>query len=212
MSDTKEKNLNPLAIFAGFIPWIVFAIVASRLAADGVAWSALLAAAIGVVFIVYNRRTGGPTQMDIYSVVLFGVIAVVGFIGDHAVDDWLYQWGRPLVGVILGLTLLATSPVRPFTAEYAKRSTPREFWDSPLFRRINLVLSAAWGVVITLIGVSSVLVTVFDAHPTGTDSAHLVDFFLNWAIPIVLIVWMVHFTNSYPDRARDRYLAGQAAV
>ncbi|MGW0038066.1 hypothetical protein [Gordonia sp. NPDC003376] len=210
MSDTKDKNLNPLAIFAGFIPWIAFAIVASRLAADGVAWSALLSATISLAFIIYNRRTGGPTQMDIYSLVLFGVIAVVGFIGDHAVDDWLYEWGRPLVGVILGLTLLVSSPVRPFTAEYAKRSTPREFWDSPLFRRINLILSAAWGVVITLIGVSGVLVTVFDAHATGTDSAHLVDFFLNWAVPIGLMVWMVHFTNSYPDRARAGYLAQHA--
>ncbi|MEE2060687.1 DUF3159 domain-containing protein [Rhodococcus artemisiae] len=201
MSDSSTKNLNPLSIFAGFIPWIVFTLVAQRLAADGVAWSALLAAVMSLVFVIYGRRTSSPIQLDIYSLVLFTVIAVVGFIGDHRVDQWLYEWGRPLVGVVLGLALLATSSVRPFTAEYAKQSTPREYWDSPLFRRINLVLSATWGVAIAVMGAAAVLVTVLDAHATGTDSPYLIDFLLNWVVPIGLIVWMIHFTNTYPDRA-----------
>lgn len=201
MPDNSPKNLNPLSIFVGFVPWIVFTLVAQRLAADGVAWSALLAAVMSLVFVIYGRRTSSPTQIEMYSLVLFTVIAVVGFIGDHRVDQWLYEWGRPLVGVVLGLAVLATSSIRPFTAEYAKKSTPREYWDSPLFRRINLVLSAAWGVAITLMGAAAVLVTALDAHATGTDSPYLLDFFLNWAVPIGLIVWMIHFTNTYPDRA-----------
>lgn len=201
MADPTPKNLNPSAIFAGFIPWIVFSLVAQRLAADGVAWSALLSAVISLAFVVHGRRVGSPTQIDIYSLVLFTVIAAVGFVGDHRVDFWLYEWGRPLVGVVLGLTLLATSPTRPFTAEYAKRSTPREYWDSPLFRRINLVLSATWGVAIAVMGAAAVLVTALDAHAEGTDSPYLLDLFLNWVVPIGLIAWMIHFTNTYPERA-----------
>jgi hypothetical protein len=201
MPEPEPKNLNPLSLFVGFIPWIVFSLVAQRPAADGVAWSALLSAVLSLVFVIRGRRTHSPTQIDIYSLVLFTVIAAVGFIGDHRVDEWLYEWGRPLVGVVLGLTLLTTASGRPFTAEYAKRSTPREYWSSPLFRRINLVLSAAWGVAITAMGAAAVLVTVLDAHPDGTDNAHLVDFFLNWAVPIGLVAWMIHFTNTYPDRA-----------
>ncbi len=201
MPDNSPKNLNPLSIFVGFVPWIVFTLVAQRLAADGVAWSALLAAVLSLVFVIHGRRTSSPTQIEMYSLVLFTVIAVVGFIGDHRVDQWLYEWGRPLVGVVLGLAVLATSSIRPFTAEYAKKSTPREYWGSPLFRRINLVLSVAWGVAITVMGAAAVLVTALDAHATGTDSPYLLDFFLNWAVPIGLIVWMIHFTNTYPDRA-----------
>lgn len=211
MSDTTPKNLNPLAIFAGFIPWIVFSLVAQRLAADGVAWSALLAAVISLVFVLRGRRTGSPTQIDIYSLILFTAIAVIGFVGDHSVDLWLYEWGRPLVGVILGLTLLATSSTRPFTAEYAKRSTPREYWDSPLFRRINLVLSAAWGVAIAVMGSAAVLVTALDAQATGTDSPYLLDLILNWVVPICLIAWMIHFTNTYPERAGHEADERQAA-
>lgn len=204
MTDSEPKNLNPLGIFLGFIPWIVFTLVAQRLAADGVAWSALLAGAFSLAFVVYGRRTGNPTQLDIFSLVLFTIIAVVGFIGDHRVDQWLYEWGRPLVGVIIGLALVVTASTRPFTAEYAKRSTPREYWDSPVFSRINLVLSASWGVAITMIGLSAVLVTALDAHATGTNSPHLVDLLLNWAVPIGVMVWMVQFTNTYPDRVTVR--------
>ena len=70
MPDPEPKNLNPLEIFAGFIPWIVFTVVDQRLAADGVAWSALLAAVISLVFVVQGRRKGTPTLLDVYSLIL----------------------------------------------------------------------------------------------------------------------------------------------
>lgn len=200
MSDPAPKNLNPLAIFAGFLPWIAFTFVAQRLSADGVAWSALFAAALSLLFLLRGRRTGNPVQLDIYSLILFTVIAVVGFVGDYSVDLWLYEWGRPLVGVVLGVVLLVTASIRPFTAEYARQSTPREYWDSPLFRRINRDLSAAWGIAITVMGGAAVLVTVLDAHATGTDSPYLLDLFLNWVVPIGMIAGMIHVTNTYPDR------------
>ncbi len=201
MSDSSAKNLNPLAIFAGFLPWIAFTFVAQRLSADGVAWSALFAAALSLVFLLSGRSKGRPTQLDVYSLILFGAIAVIGFVGDHRVDEWLYEWGRPLVGVILGAIILATAPTHPFTAEYARQNTPREYWDSPLFRRINRVLSVAWGVAIMVMGAAAVLVTAVDARATGTDSPYLVDLALNWVVPICVIAWMIHFTNTYPDRA-----------
>lgn len=204
MSEPAPKNLNPLAIFAGFLPWIAFTFIAQRMSADGVAWSALIAAVLSLVFIVRGRRTDNPTQLDVYSLTIFTVIAVVGFVGDDSIDQWLYEWGRPSVGIVLGAILLVTASTRPFTAEYARKSTPREYWDSPLFRRINLVLSAAWGAAIATMGVAAVLVTALDAHATGTDSPYLLDLVLNWVVPIVLIAAMVHMTNTYPDRVGRR--------
>lgn len=211
MSDPTAKNLNPLPIFVGFLPWIAFTFIAQRLAADGVAWSALFAAALSLVFVLRGRRTRSPVVLEIYSLVLFTVMAVAGFIGDHRVDAWLYEWGRPLTGVVLGLILLATSFTRPFTAEFAKQSTPREYWTSPLFRRINLVLSAAWGIAIAVMGASAVLVTALDAHAVDTESPYLLDFFLNWVVPICMIAAMIHITNTYPDRAGREARARQPA-
>jgi hypothetical protein len=193
-------SLSALSIVSGFLPWIAFTFIAQRLAADGVAWSALIAVAMTVVALVWDRARRSPSQLNLYSMVLFVVMAVAGFVGGHEVDRWLFEWGRPLVGVVLGLTILATAYARPFTAGYAKQSTPREYWTSPLFLRINRTLSAVWGVAITALGTASVAVAALDAWAVGTDSPYLVDLALNWVLPIAVIVWAVRFTNTYPDR------------
>lgn len=193
--------LSALAIASGFLPWIAFTLVAQRLAADGVAWSALLAVAMTALAVIWDRARHLPLQLNLYSGVLFTAMAVTGFVSGHQVDRWLYEWGRPLVGVVLGLLILATSTVRPFTAGYAKRSTPQEYWTSPTFVKINRVLSATWGAAITLIGASAVAVTALEALPVGTESPHLLDLALNWVVPILVLVWTVHFTNAYPERA-----------
>lgn len=201
--------MKNLVILVGFLPWIVFSLISDRLAANAVAWSALIAVAMTAVSIGLSLRTHGPKILNLGSLVLFAAIAIVGFIGGPSVDDWLFTWGVPLVGVVLGLYVLATVPFLPFTEEYARQSVPKEYWGSPDFRRINRVLSTAWGVAILLMGVLSVLVTVLGARTNqGTDNQYL-DLLLNWILPIAIIWFMVKFTVSYPDRARNR--SGQPA-
>lgn len=198
------SSLSALSLVGGFLPWIAFTVLAQRLAADGVAWSALIAVLMTVAALFWDRARGIPMQLNLYSGVLFTVMAVVGFTGGPLVDDWLYQWGRPLVGVVLGLLILATSGVRPFTAEYAEKDLPQQAWTSPVFVKINRVLSATWGAAITLIGLSALAVAALDAQPTGTDSPYLLDLALNWVVPIAVLVWTVRFTRTYPDRVASR--------
>ena len=157
--------------------------------------------ALTVVALALAARRHGPTTLNWVSLVLFGAIAVVGFAGDAQVDEWLYTWGRPLVGVLLGLFVLATASSRPFTEEYARQSTPREYWGTPAFRSINRVISAAWGAGLVVIGLTGVLVAALDEHATTVSSDHLVDLVLNWVVPIAVIWALVSFTGSYPDRA-----------
>jgi energy-coupling factor transporter transmembrane protein EcfT len=156
--------VNPLKLALGFLPWIAFSFASQRLAANGVAWAATLAVAMTLVSVIAARRRHGPKILNIGSSVLFAVIAVVGFVGGPAVDRWLFEWGRPLVGVVLGLYVLATVPVMPFTEEYARQTVPRQYWGSPTFKKINRVLSAAWGVAIVVMGAVSSLVTFLDAR------------------------------------------------
>ncbi|SDF39844.1 hypothetical protein SAMN05660485_03268 [Blastococcus fimeti] len=199
--------MNRLSFVLGFLPWIAFSFVASRMAADAVAWSALLAVGMTLLALALAARRHGPVTLDVVSLVLFGAVAVVGFTGGADVDDWLYTWGRPLVGVLLGGYVLVTASVRPFTEEYARQSTPREVWSSPTFRSINRVISAAWGAGLVVIGTAGVLVTLLDEHPTGRSSAHLVDLALNWVVPIAVIWGLVSFSGSYPDRVTGRHHA-----
>ncbi|MGR6966585.1 hypothetical protein ACU610_19175 [Geodermatophilus sp. URMC 61] len=192
--------MTPLALVTGFLPWIVFSVVAQRLAADEVAWGALVAAVMAAVAVLRDRRRHGPQILDLGSLVLFAVIAVTGFVGGPGVDRWLFEWGRPLVGVVLGLYLLLTVPVLPFTAEYARQTTPREYWGSPTFTKINRVLSTAWALAITAMGAASLLTTALGVDATDTSGTHLLELLLDWVVPVVVICAMVRFTATYPDR------------
>jgi hypothetical protein len=192
--------MNKLGFVLGFLPWIAFSIIAQRLDANGVAWSATIAVAMTVVALLDARRKHGPTFLNLISLVLFGLIAVVGFVGGAAVDRWLFEWGRPLVGVVLGLIVLATAPVRPFTEEYARQSVPRQYWDSPTFRKTNTVLSAVWGAAILVIGLAAVAVSALDAHALDATRNNTVDLVLNWVVPIAVIWAAMKVTATYPDR------------
>ena len=196
-------GMSPLKFVLGFLPWIAFSFAAQRLAANGVAWAALLAVGMSLVSVIAARRKNGPKILNVGSLVLFGLIAVVGFVGGPDVDRWLFEWGRPLVGVVLGLYVLVTVPVMPFTEEYARQTTPRQYWGSPTFKKINRVLSAAWGVAIVAMGAASLVVTALDAHATDTGSNYLVDLLLNWVVPIAIIWGMIKFTAAYPDRVSN---------
>jgi hypothetical protein len=195
-------GMENLKFVLGFLPWIVFSFAAQRLDANGVAWSATIAAAMSLVAVIVARRRHGPKILNLGSLVLFTAIAVAGFAGGPAVDTWLFEWGRPLAGVLLGLYVLATVPVMPFTEEYARQSVPRQYWGSPTFRRINRVLSAAWGAAIVVIGAAGLLVTALDAHAVDASENHTVDLLLNWVVPIAVIWGMVKFTAAYPERVK----------
>ncbi|GAA4734977.1 hypothetical protein GCM10023328_13800 [Modestobacter marinus] len=204
--------MKPFSFVLGLLPWIVFTVVADRMAADAVAWSALLAVAMTVVGLAVAARRHGPTALNAVSLVLFTGIAVAGFAGGAGVDDWLFRWGQPLVGVALGLYVLATAATRPFTEEYARRSAPREVWGSPTFRSVNRVLSAAWGAGLVVIGAAGVLVTLLDEHATSRDSAHLPELVLNWVVPLVVVWALIRFTGAYPDRVTSHAGQGPAVA
>ena len=204
--------MTPSALALGFLPWIVFTVVADRLAANAVGRSALVAEGMTAVALALARRRHTPVVLDRVTIVLFGVLALAGFAGGPGVDDWLWSWGRPSVGVVLGLYLLATAPVRPFTEEYARRSTPREHWGSPVFRSVNRTISAAWGAGLVVIGAAGLLVTLLDDRAVDRSSDHLVELALGWVLPIAVIWGLAELTAAFPGRARARGLQQEAGT
>ena len=75
----------------------------------------------------------------------------------------------------------------------AKRQAPREVWDSPVFRRINVVITAAWATAFTV--TAAVLIPVYAA-----------DLGSGVSIPIQVAGFVAPalFTARYPDRVRAR--------
>ena len=199
--------MKPLSLITGFLPWIAFSLMSARVAGNGVAWSALIAVAITMVAMAIARPAWPPKILNVGSAVLFGVIAIVGFVGGPNVDLWLYTWAAPAVGVALGLFVLATVPFMPFTEQYARESTPRAYWGSPTFKKINRVLSLAWGVAITVMGLANIAVSALDLRPTSTSGDSLLELFLNWVVPIGTIWFMLKFTAGYPDKVTGAHSA-----
>jgi tryptophan-rich sensory protein len=101
----------------------------------------------------------------------------------------------------LAATAWLTLAVRhPFTLGIARKSTPPEYWDNPVFLRVNVVITLVWAVAFTLTAVA--IAACFGAGlGKGADITCQVVGFVAPAI----------FTARYPKVARARALASADA-
>lgn len=202
--------MKPLSLILGFVPWIAFSFLAHRIAADSVAWSGLIGVLLVVGTMLVQKPIWPPSVLNIGMLIPLVTITVVGFVGGLDVDAWLYQWAVPGVGLFLGVFILVLVPFAPFTERFARQSTPQAYWGSPTFKKINRVLSAAWGLAIVVMGVCSLLVAALDLYSDDFTSPGTGELLLNWVIPIVVIVGMVKFTIHYPERVRAQVRGPQS--
>jgi uncharacterized membrane protein len=180
---------NPVA---GFIPWIIFWVVANS--PSTWEYGALGAALAAVILALPSASRRRPKILDIATIVFFVAIAIVGAVVGAEDRDWLDRWSMVLSSGTLGLIALGSLAFVPFTEQYAREQTPPEVWGHPEFRRINRVLTLVWG--LTFLA-TAVLGCVAVLAPGTSD-------WTNWILPIALIVGAFKFTARYPDRASAR--------
>ena len=118
--------MSPLSLILGFLPLIAFSVLSGRVADNGAAWAAAVACAIAVVLLVV-KWTWPPKMVDALQALVFGVIAVVGFVGGRDIDAWLFDWAIGLTTLTLGVLILLFLPVMPFTEQYARESVPKQY-------------------------------------------------------------------------------------
>src|SRR6202046_4670774 len=140
--------MKPLTLILAFLPLIAFSLRARFLPAGYIGVAGLAAAAIAALAIATSHPVWPLKILNTCSLLLFALIAVLGFTLGKNDDRWLATWGGAGVGIILGLIILALIPVMPFTEQFARETVPQAAWASPAFKKINRVLSAAWGVAI----------------------------------------------------------------
>ncbi|WP_326822786.1 hypothetical protein [Streptosporangium sp. NBC_01756] len=176
----------------GFLPWIVYAVVATG---DEWRYGALAGLAIAAVVIVADRRAGKKwDEMVIESsaVVFFVVTALISF---AAPDSPLTPYGPALVNAWLALTAWGSLAVRrPFTLGIARSMAPPEVWQTPLFYRVNAVITSVWGAAFTVAALSLALLLHGAPHATAAVIAIKV---LTFAAPAV-------FTARYPRTVAAR--------
>jgi hypothetical protein len=188
--------MKPLALILAFLPLIAFSLLSRILPHDYIGVAGLVAAVIALIAIATSRPWWPPKILNTCSLVLFALIAVLGFTLGKNDDRWLATWGGSGIGLVIGLIILALIPVMPFTEQFARESVPPSEWTSPTFKKINRVLSTAWGAAIVAVGASRVVAAAINGHTTR----RLPDILLGLVIPAAIVVYMLKFSKSYPDR------------
>jgi tryptophan-rich sensory protein len=177
--------------FVGFVPWIIFWVVSSPSTWEWATLGALIAA---VILAVPSAERGGLKILDIGTIAFFAVLSLLAIFLDRGDITWLEDYSQAISSGALAIIALGSLAVTPFTEQYARESTPREVWDTPRFKRTNFVLSAVWGAVFAVGAILGVI-----AQETDSSTARE---WLNWIIPIALVIGGFKFTAWYAARAR----------
>ncbi|MFG2988162.1 hypothetical protein ACGFZK_02425 [Streptomyces sp. NPDC048257] len=188
-TDGKAPGAGRSGIFLGFAPWIIFDVVAGPSTWKLAALTALIAS---LVLNVPDMRRGSVKLLEVTGMVFFAVISILALVLDREDLLWLETYAQTLASAVIAAVALGSLAFTPFTEQYARESVPREIWGSPLFRRTNRILTAVWGGVFVIIAVFGLI---------AVEAGHHGDW-LNWVVPIVLLVLAVKFTAWYPERVR----------
>ncbi|GHG75992.1 hypothetical protein [Streptomyces griseocarneus] len=175
----------------GFLPWIAFAIVSS----SGWQWGAAAGLVTAVALLIKERTAGTAGEsliLEFSTAGFFTALTALAFALPHSA---LQHFGGAMSLGWLALTAWATLAVgRPFTTGIAKRQAPPEVWNTPVFRHINVAITAAWAAAFTL---AAAALAVADANDLGTGVCTAIQV-AGFALPAA-------FTARYPDRVRARH-------
>lgn len=179
------------------LPWIAFAVVATQF---DWRWSGLTGLVVSTALLLLARRAGRKADTLIIEwsgFVFFVLLTAVAFAFPASplktytgalTDAWLSltAWGSLAIG-------------KPFTLGIARTTTPEKFWDNPVFKRINVIITLAWALSFTVGGLAGIALLNYAPHATFALITLKV---LCFAVPVA-------FTVLYPRKARAR--AEQAA-
>jgi hypothetical protein len=165
--------------------------------------AAALALTLLVMWVGY-RRGIAIHSLEVFGALVFAVFAALGLFASDDVISWLELWAGELAnGALAAFAFLTLLIRRPFTMGYARDTTDPQHWNSPLFIRVNYVLTAVWACAFLF---SASVGTIGDAVLRDGDN-----FWTGWILQFAGIFVAVAITEFYPDYARAKALtaAGQ---
>ena len=155
---------------------------------------------LSILFIYLRLRRGSTLKpLEVFEVVYFGSLAVIGLLASGDLIRWLEKWSGEMSSLALAAFTFGSLLVGdPFTLPYAKETTPREYWDFPVFLRINRVITLVWALAFTLAAAAGLY---GDAVLDQPDN-----FWTAWIIPIAAMLFAFSFSEWYPDVAAQKPL------
>lgn len=185
-------------IALSFAPFIVFALLSGTVGA----LPALLAAALVSAALLARSRFAGasPKILELGSLILFAGLALyVGLTG--AAPSAIAVKLSVDVGLFL-IVVVSMAVGRPFTIQYAREEVPAEFWESPRFKRVNMVITAVWALAFLVIVLAEAALL---AIPTLSPA-------LGVPIVVAALVGAMLFTRWYPKARGGPPLPGTTAA
>lgn len=110
----------------------------------------------------------------------------------------------PLAGLVPWIVLAVGSMLAgvPFTIQYAREQVAEEYWQTPLFVRVNYVITGAWALAFLVAAVAG-----FYGDTVLRESDNV---WTGWVIQTAAMVGAIRFTGWYPDFARAKATAVEA--
>jgi hypothetical protein len=176
----------------GFLPWLGYslagALVDWRLAAVG-------ALAIAVAALAAQRHSSSTDVFTVAAVAFFAALALDALV---APTGTLHEYVGALTPAALGVAAFTSIAIgQPFTIPFAKRVAPVEYWDTPMFMHINVVLSAAWAT--SFVATAAVIAAVLVVNPQAGV--------IIVAAQILGFVIPMRISRRYPASVRARAMA-----
>jgi hypothetical protein len=198
--------VNIKQLLLSLLPWIVFSVIVHRAGTTAAGLAALIAVAISLTLMIRGRGRGLKT-LDVTGVVTFGALAAYCFTGGTDAASWVADYGRGTAAVVVGVVMLGSALLVPFSEQYARESVPQQYWGSPVFRAVNQKISALWGVVMLAMSVCHFLAGYLD--PAGSAANGTVNatapggLLLNWLVPAGLVFLGYKATMSITASASE---------
>ncbi|WP_369235058.1 hypothetical protein AB5J56_24765 [Streptomyces sp. R21] len=178
-----------------FLPWIVVSLLIGSI---DVRYALLAGLVAAVALIAYQRGQGRAWDaqvVEISAALFFAVATTVAFAASGSA--FVEHYASAGSSLWLALTAWGSLAIgRPFTLGIARTTVPAEFWNNPLFLRVNKVITAVWAASFTITGVGSALLHHYQPDNGGARTA----------LTIAGIVIPILFTVRYPAIARARHL------
>jgi hypothetical protein len=187
VAEQKKSSGRAMGVMA-FAPWILYGFASGfnhwRIASGG---GLILVLAYLAVMI----RRDVSIKLPDWATLSFFVIASVMMIGLRSTTFTVYSavvvWAC-FAGAAWGSVVLG----HPFTAAYARENAPPEFWEHPVFNRLNLLMTLGWcGLMTVNIGFAVIGVIV---------GGNLAKPLLSYALPMALLVSGFVFNGRFPAR------------
>jgi hypothetical protein len=187
VAEQKKSSGRAIGVMA-FAPWILYGFASGfnhwRIASGG---GLILVLAYLAVMIRRNISIKLPD----WATLSFFVIASVMMIGLRSTTFTVYSavvvWAC-FAGAAWGSVVLG----HPFTAAYARENAPPEFWEHPIFNRLNMLMTLVWcGLMTVNIGFAVIGVIV---------GGNLAKPLLSYALPMALLVSGFVFNGRFPAR------------